>query len=78
MDSFWGHHSAHHTCHEATGQSLTGVGAGTFKEAGLLDLSPGAASRTHLGSGPLGTEARWAGLRGVLVGVELTCRETGA
>ena len=75
MDGFRGHHSAHHTCHEATGQSLTGLGAGSFEEAGL---SPGAASRKQLGSGHAGTETRWAGLRGVLVGVGLNCREPGA
>ena len=78
MDGFWGHHSAHHTCHEATGQSLTGLGAGSFEEAGLQDLSPGAASRTHLGSGHSGTGTRWAGLRGVLESVGFTCREPGA
>ena len=78
MDSFWGHHLAHHTCHEATGQSLTGLGAGSFEEAGFQDLSPGTASRTHLGSGHLDTGTRWAGLRGVLVGMGLTCREPGS
>ena len=78
MDGFRGHHSAHHTCHEATGESLTWLGAGSFEEAGLQDLSPGTASRTHLTSGYLGTGTRWTGLRGVLVGVGLTCREPGA
>ena len=75
MDGFRSHYSAHHTCHEATGQSLTGLGEGSFEEAGL---SPGAASRKQLGSGHSGTETRWAGLGGVLVGVGLTCREPGA
>lgn len=75
MDGFRSHYSAHHTCHEATGQSLTGLGEGSFEEAGL---SPGAASRKQLGSGHSGTETRWAGLGGVLVGVGLTYREPGA
>lgn len=75
MDSFWGHHTAHHTCHEATGKSLSGLGAGSFEEAGLQELSPEAASRRQLGSGHSGTGTRWAGLGGVLVGVRLACRE---
>ena len=78
MDGCWGHHSAHHTCHEATGESLTWLGAGSFEEAGLQDLSPGTASRTHLRSGYLGTGTRWAGLGGVLESVGFTCREPGA
>ena len=55
MDGFRGHHSAQHTGHEAPGQSLTGLGAGSFKEAGLQDFSPKAASRRQLGSGHSGT-----------------------
>ena len=58
MDGFRGHHSAHYICHEATGQSLTGLGAGSFEEAGLQDFSPKAASRRQLGSGYLGTGNR--------------------
>ena len=78
MDGFRGDYSAHHTGHKATGQSLPGLGAGSFEEAGLQDFSPKAASRRQLGSGHSGTETRWAGLGGVLVGVGLTCREPGA
>ena len=75
MDGFRSHHSAQHTCHEATGKSLSGLGAGSFEEAGLQELSPEAASRRQLGSGHSGTGTRWAGLGGVLVGVGLACSE---
>ena len=71
MDGFRGHHSAHHTCHEATGQSLTGLGAGSFEEEGLQ--SWGCLKKT--GSRHSGTGTRWAGFRGVPVGMGLTCRE---
>ena len=57
------------------GRASLGLVQGALKKKGS---SPGAASRKQLGSGHAGTETRWAGLRGVLVGVGLNCREPGA
>ena len=76
MDGFRGHHSAHHTCHEATGQSLTGLGAGSFEdkvwgllEAGDKDSLPGCRgclSEPGVALGvPLGGTRRVGGLLGV-------------
>ena len=56
------------------GRASLGLVKGASRKQGPVLGLP----QEKLGSGHSGTETRWAGLGGVLVGVGLTCREPGA